>query len=43
MRLWLLKKLLRWYKRGLERRIDLEPWNKELSGKLDSVLILLEK
>jgi len=43
MRFWLLKKLLRWYRRKLQRQIDFEKWNAELSAKLDAVLILLDE
>jgi hypothetical protein len=41
VRLWLLKKLLRWYRRHLERQIDIDRWDTELSAKLDAVTILL--
>jgi hypothetical protein len=43
MRLWLLKKLLRWYRRHLERQIDLDRWDRRLSAELDAVGILLDK
>jgi len=43
MGLWLLKKLLRWYRRVLEGAIDFEQWNQELSAKLDAALILLDQ
>jgi len=43
MRLWLLRKLLRWYRRHLERLIDFGRWDPELSAKIDAVNILLDE
>ena len=42
MRLWLLKKLLGWYKRVLEKQINFKRWDRKLSAKIDAVAFLQE-
>lgn len=43
VRLWLLNALLRWYRRDLERQIECKKWDKNLSAKVDAILILLDE
>ena len=38
---WLMKKLLRRYRVRLERKINFDRWDAELSLKLDAITILL--
>ena len=38
----LLHLLLIWHKRNLEKQIDFEKWNPELSAQLDATVFLLE-
>jgi hypothetical protein len=38
----ILRILLRWYKRQLEREINFNKWMPELSAKLDAIHVLLE-
>jgi hypothetical protein len=42
MRPWFLKKLLRWYRRRLERLIDFGRWDPKLSAKIDAISVLLD-
>jgi len=43
MKNWLIKKLLRWLKRDLEKQIEIDRWDRSLSAKIDAVTILLDE
>ena len=39
----LFRQIFRLYRRRLEKQIDLERWDSELSGKIDAIIILIDE